>query len=34
MHYVVESINPLQFATLDQVKEMLGARKAKPARKK
>ena len=34
MHYVVESINPLQFATLDQVKEMLGARKAKPAKKK
>ncbi|MDP2974333.1 MAG: hypothetical protein Q8N60_04740 [Candidatus Diapherotrites archaeon] len=34
MHYVVESINPLQFATLDQVKEMIGARKAKPAKKK
>jgi len=34
MHYVVESINPLQFATLDQVKEMLATRKAKPAKKK
>ncbi len=34
MHYVVESINPLQFVTLEQVKEMLGARKAKPAKKK
>ncbi len=34
MHYVVDSINPLQFVTLEQVKDLLAGKRPKPRKPK
>ncbi len=34
MHYVVDSINPLQFVTLEQVKDLLAGKRPKPRKAK
>jgi len=34
MHYVVDSINPLQFVTLDQAKDLIAGKKVKPRKSK
>jgi vacuolar-type H+-ATPase subunit I/STV1 len=34
MHYVVESINPLEFTTIEQVKDLIEGKKVKPRKPK
>jgi len=34
MHYVVDSINPLQFVTLEQAKDLVAGRKVRPRKPK